>query len=162
MKNNNKNRNWPEAEHRDLDPLLSQLGQLKPGDGFADSVMARIDIPAVAIQPIRSRYVSTRMAWALFGGYSVASAACLALLIVALSSNTFQFATLSQSALSAIVSMGQVTASLLPTAQEFLNIMPGILGGLAAMWLVTMISAVGLFRVLNSYSGGRTSLHAIR
>ena len=45
MSNQNKQNDWPEAEHRELDPFLAELVHLRPRKGFVDAVMARVRFP---------------------------------------------------------------------------------------------------------------------
>ena len=163
MKKQDKQTDWPEAENNELDPFLAELGQMSPRAGFADAVMARVEIPAnvVALRPARP--LSARVGWALFGGYSVASAASLAVLIGMFSNGMFQIGTLSASATDFALYLLQAVASLAETsALAAADALPLILGGTAAMTITTLVSAVGLYRIMNSYSTGRTSLHAIR
>ena len=163
MNNQDKQNNWPEAAHKELDPFLAQLGHFSPKAGFADSIMARVEVPtrAVALQPARS--LSPRLGWALFGGYSVASAASLAVLIGMISNGMFQFGTLSaQSMELALMMLEAISTATATVAAAAIDVMPLLLGGAAALTITSLISAVGLYRIMNSYSTGRTSLNAIR
>ncbi len=163
MSNQDKQHDWPEAENSELDPILAELGLLSPKAGFVDAVMARVAVPAhvIALRPVRS--LSSKLGWALFGGYSVASAASLALLIGMISQTTFQIGTLSAPAMDFALAMGEVISAFAATnAAAVVDAIPLLLGGMAALTITSLVSAVGLYRIMNSYSTGRTSLNAIR
>lgn len=163
MSNKDIQKDWPEAEHRELDPLLANLAQLRPGQGFADAVMARVEIPAqvVVLRPARS--ISPRLGWALFGGYSIASAASAAVMIWLASTGMFQIGTLGSEALGfAIVALQAMETFARAGIYPASNAIPLILGAGAALIITSLVSAVGLYRIMNSYSTGRTSLNAIR
>jgi hypothetical protein len=163
MTNKYKQNDWPEAEHTELDSILANLGHLSPKAGFADAVMARVEIPvhAIALRPEKS--INPRLGWALFGGYSIASAASTAILIGMASSGMFQIGTLSASAMSFLLAtLGTLSVIAQNTAGAASQAIPSILGGVAALTITSLVSAVGLYRIMNSYSTGRTSLNAIR
>ncbi len=162
--NNQKNQqDWPEAEHRELDALLSELGHLSPGKGFSDAVMARVEIPGLAVATQPNFAISKKLAWALFGGYSVASAASLAALIGFFLNRTFQFGTVATSTLAFSAAVWQSLHGILETGfSAAINALPLLLGAAGALTISSLVSAVGLYWIMNSYSTGRTPLHAIR
>lgn len=163
MSNQDNRNDWPEAEHRELDSLLADLAQLSPGEGFANAVMARVDIPARAVVPRPSRSMSTRLKWALFGGYSIASATSTAVIIWLASAGTFQIGTLSSEALGfAIAALQAMEIFAQAGISSAANALPLILGGMAALTITSLVSAVGLYRIMTSYSTGRTPINAIR
>ena len=130
MNNQDKQNDWPEAEHSELDPILANLGQLTPKAGFADAVMARVAIPShsVALQP--SRTLSPRLGWALFGGYSVASAASMAIMIGMLSNGMFQIGTISASTMNFLLGMLSAISAIAETsAVAASQAIPVLLGG---------------------------------
>ena len=47
-------------------------------------------------------------------------------------------------------------------SRAFLEIVPGLIGFSVALWIVTLVSAVGLYRIMNSYSIGRIPINGRR
>ena len=160
-----ENIDWPEAEHRDLDVLLASVGHLAPREGLANAVMARVAIPVGAIAPQQARAVSYQWGRTLLAGYSVASAVSAAFLVNLVATGTLQLGTLSgaaQATWHALLVLAAGLATALPSPGALLELLPVLIGASALGWVTTMVSAVGLYRIMNSYSIQRIPGNAIR
>ena len=54
----------------------------------------------------------------------------------------------------------QYLPALFTSGAAFMDALPALIGATVALWVVTLVSAVGFYRIMNSYSIGRTSVNA--
>lgn len=166
-----QNLDWPESEHPELDRVLRSLGHHSPSRAFTDRVMIRL----AAATPVASRIraVSRRPAklpWIFAGSFATASAVSLAILLTLLGSGAFQIRTLGAAAAGAFSTIWEAwiwqLGTAIPEAARAvtgdLAILPTAAAAVGLWWLITIVSAVGLYRVLGSFEPGRNTSHALR
>ncbi|MFQ5551636.1 MAG: hypothetical protein ACE5FJ_10415, partial [Gemmatimonadales bacterium] len=134
-----------------------------------------LEVSSLAATPVASRIraVSRRPAklpWIFAGSFATASAVSLAILLTLLGSGAFQIRTLGAAAAGAFSTIWEAwiwqLGTAIPEAARAvtgdLAILPTAAAAVGLWWLITIVSAVGLYRVLGSFEPGRKTSHALR
>lgn len=166
---------WPEEPNAVLDAALSRLGHLSASPGLGDAVMERLRIewsamPATPKKRAKSLEKRRRWGWILAGGYAASSTISLVLL-AAMWDRAIQYAPITGQA--GLISTFIAWDNLVLNAAAFYSaaaadisfisqILPAVAIGATAMWLATMVSSIGMYRISKHYRVGRKRLHAIR
>ena len=168
-------KSWQEEPDAVLDAALSRLGHLSPSPGLGDAVMERLRIEWSARPITRRKQAKTqpkrrRLGWILAGGYAASSTISLVLL-AAMWDRAIQYATITEQAVlnstfiagDNLVLNAAALYSAAATDISFIGqIPPAVAIGATAMWLATMVSSIGMYRISKHYRMGRKRLHAIR
>lgn len=168
-------KSWQEEPDAVLDAALSRLGHLSPSPELGDAVMERLRIEWSARPITRRKQAKTqpkrrRLGWILAGGYAASSTISLVLL-AAMWDRAIQYAAITeQAALNStfiawdnLVLNAAALYSAAATDISFISqIPPAVAIGATAMWLATMVSSIGMYRISKHYRMGRKRLHAIR
>lgn len=168
-------RSWQEEPDAVLDAALSRLGHLSPSPGLGDAVMERLRIEWSARPITRRKQAKTqpnrrRLGWILAGGYAASSTISLVLL-AAMWDRAIQYAAITEQAarISTFIAWDNLVLnaaalySAAATDISFISqILPAVAIGATAMWLATMVSSIGMYRISKHYRVGRKRLHAIR